>query len=149
MLLIALYERSQLSCKRQLCCIRFMVVVSVGLLFLSEDLAYFFPNSKRSIWPRAGGCFHQRAWWFLYPKLQLPCREPLISSLWLQHHAFNLRPRIQTKILMSRFLGPRFDFQLQVHVVVSCRPTPLFVICDLFQAMAWVLLGGPCKLELL
>ena len=41
-LLIALYERSQLSCKRQLCCIRFMVVVSVGLLFLSQDLAYLF-----------------------------------------------------------------------------------------------------------
>jgi len=108
-----------------------------------------FPNSKRSIWLRAGGCFHQRAWRFLYPKLQLPCREPLISSLWLQHHAFNLRPRIQTKILMSCFQGPRFEFQFQVHGVVSCRPTPLFVICDLFQAMAWVLLGGPCKLELL
>ena len=42
MLLIALYERSQLSCKRQLCFIRFMVVVSVGLLFLSQDLAYLF-----------------------------------------------------------------------------------------------------------
>ena len=117
-------------------------------------------------------CFYQRTWlifskleevnmaqgWRLFPSESLVVSlsqatvslcEPLISSLWLQHHAFNLRPRIQTKILMSRFQGPRFDFQLQVHVVVSCRPTPLFVICDLFQAMAWVLLGGPCKLELL
>ena len=149
MLLIALYERSQLSCKRQLRFIRFMVVVSVGLFFYHRTWLISFPNSKRSIWLRAGGCFHQRAWRFLYPKLQLPCREPLISSLWLQHHAFNLRPRIQTKILMSRFQGPRLEFQFQVHGVVSCRPTPLFVICDLFQAMAWVLLGGPCTLELL
>ena len=47
MLLIALYERSQLSCKRQLCCIRFMVVVSVGLLFLSQDLAYLFFQTRR------------------------------------------------------------------------------------------------------
>ena len=136
-------------CKRQLCFIRFMVVVSVGLLFLSQDLAYFF--SKLEEVNMAQG-------WRLFPSESLVVSlfqatvslcEPLISSLWLQHHAFNLRPRIQTKILMSRFQGPRFDFQLQVHVVVSCRPTPLFVICDLFQAMAWVLLGGPCKLELL
>ena len=101
--------------------------------FYQRTWLIFFPNSKRSIWLRAGGCIHQRAWRFLYPKLQLPCREPLISSLWLQHHAFNLRPRIQTKILMSRFQGPRLEFQFQVHGVVSCRPMPLFVICDLFK----------------
>ena len=126
-----------------------MVVVSVGLLFLSQDLAYLF--SKLEEVNMAQG-------WPLFPSQSLVVSlfqaivslcEPLISSLWLQHHAFNLRPRIQTKILMSCFQGPRLEFQFQVHGVVSCRPTPLFVICDLFQAMAWVLLGGPCKLELL
>ena len=117
--------------------------------FYQRTWRIFFQTRRGQYGSGLARCFHQRAWRFLYPKLQLPCREPLLSSLWLQHHAFNLRPRIQTKILMSCFQGPRFEFQFQVHGVVSCRPTPLFVICDLIQAMGWVLLGGPSKLELL
>ena len=72
-----------------------------------------FPNSKRSIWLRAGGCFHQRAWRFLYPKLQLPCLESLISSPWLQHHAFNLRSQDTDQNLNALLSGP------QVRIPVS------------------------------
>ena len=149
MLLIALFERSQLSCERQLCWIRLMVVVSAGLLFPSEDLAVFSKLEEvttAQCWPvvsirEPGG--------FSIPSYSSPVLNPWSQVPGSSIMHLTSGPRIQTKILMACFQGPRFEFQFQVHGVVSCRPTPLFVICDLIQAMGWVLLGGPSKLELL